>query len=94
MKEIWINLELYIKRYDFYNFRDFFWISPDFFLFKFLFKNIKKIIKKWARDPRGCDVARKATWQRHADSRSAYVAHIYYYIIIIIYIVKGVFSLA
>ena len=24
MKEIWINLELYFKRYDFYNFRDFF----------------------------------------------------------------------
>ena len=23
MKEIWINLELYFKRYDFYNFRDF-----------------------------------------------------------------------
>ena len=23
MKEIWINLELYIERYDFYNFRDF-----------------------------------------------------------------------
>ena len=27
MKEIWINLELYFKRYDFYNFRDF----SDFF---------------------------------------------------------------
>ena len=30
MKEIWINLELYFKRYDFYNFRDFFWIFPYF----------------------------------------------------------------
>ena len=29
MKEIWINLELYFKRYDFYNFRDFFWIFFD-----------------------------------------------------------------
>ena len=28
MKEIWINLELYFKRYDFYNFRDF----SEFFL--------------------------------------------------------------
>ena len=33
--------------------------------------NNKKIIKKWARGPRGCDVARKATWQRHVDPRSA-----------------------
>ena len=31
-----------------------------------------------ARDPRGCDVARKATWQRHADPRSAYVARYTY----------------
>ena len=100
MKEIWINLELYFKRYDFYNFRDFFWIFSDFsnyiFYLKTVFKLNKKIKirKKGARDPRGCDVARKATWQRHADPRSAYVAHTYYYIIIIIYIVKGVFSLA
>ena len=34
----------------------------------------------FARAPRGCDVARKATWQRHADPRSAYVAHYTYYI--------------
>ena len=97
MKEIWINLELYIKRYDFYNFRDFFWIFPDFYDLNFYLKTLKnnKKLKKRARDPRGCDVARKATWQRHADPRSAYMAHKYYYIIIIIiYIVKGVFSLA
>ena len=35
---------------------------------------------KSARVPRGCDVARKATWQSHADPRSAYVAHYIYYI--------------
>ena len=29
MKEIWINLELSFKRYDFYNFRDFLWIFSD-----------------------------------------------------------------
>ena len=48
MKEIWINLELYIKRYDFYNFRDFSWIFPDFSDLNFYLKTIKilKIIKK------------------------------------------------
>ena len=34
-------------------------------------KKINKKIKKWARGPRGCDVACKATWQRHVDPRSA-----------------------
>ena len=33
MKEIWINLELYFKRYDFYNFRDF---SKFFLIFMIL----------------------------------------------------------
>ena len=42
MKEIWINLELYFKRYDFYNFRDFFCIFPDFSDFYFLFKTVFK----------------------------------------------------
>ena len=41
MKEIWINLELYFKRYDFYNFRDFFWIFPDFYDFIFYLKTFK-----------------------------------------------------
>ena len=45
--------------------------------------NNKKKLKKGARDPRGCDVARKATWQRHVDPRNAYVARIYYIIFII-----------
>ena len=51
---------------------------------------IKKIIKKkeekggiFARDPRGYDVALRATWQRHAGPRGAYAArcdvHIYIY---------------
>ena len=74
MKEIWINLELYFKRYDFYNFRDFFWIFPDFSDLNFYLKTkkiLKIIIKRGPRGPRGWDVARKATWQRHADPRSA-----------------------
>ena len=79
MKEIWINLELYIKIYDFYKLGIFSGFLKLFFLFyfRFLIIKINKKIKKGARDPRGCDVARKATWQRHADLRSAYVARIY-----------------
>ena len=33
-----------------------------------------------ARVPRGCDVARKATWQSHAGPRSAYMAYTYIFI--------------
>ena len=35
-------------------------------------KNNKKLTKRglfFARDSRGCDVARKTTWQSHADPR-------------------------
>ena len=52
-----------------------FLIFRDFFEFIFDFKSIKKIKIKakmslfFAQDPRGCDVARKATWQSHADPR-------------------------
>ena len=63
MKEIWINLELYIKSYEFSIFRNFFRIFLN--LFKFLNnKNELKRCKKRAnsvRDPRGCDVALRAT---------------------------------
>ena len=31
MKEIWINSELYIKSYEFSNFKDFFWIFMNLF---------------------------------------------------------------
>ena len=95
MKEIWINLELYFKRYDFNNFRDFFWIFPDFSDLNFYLKTIKnilKIIKTGPRGPRGCDVARKATWQRHADPRSAPRGAIYI-ILHYVYIYKWVFVL-
>ena len=61
-----------------------------FFEFIFDFKSIKtikKIIKRGlliARDPRGCDVAHKATWQSHADPserlRSAKVTRVHIYI--------------
>ena len=42
---------------------------------------------KSARVPRGCDVARKATWQSHADPRSAPTWR-YMYIIILSYIIE------
>ena len=76
MKEIWINLELYIKRDEFSIFRDFFWI----FLNLFRFLNDKNELKKGKKrfyfraGPRGCDVACKATWQRHAGPHGAYAA--------------------
>ena len=60
MKEIWINLELYIKIYEFSIFRDFFRI----FLNLFQFLNDKNELKKGKKrfyfraGPRGCDVAR------------------------------------
>ena len=60
-------------------------IFPDFYEFYFRFKLIKKIAKTClfiARVPRGCDVALRATWQRHADPRSAYVAQDIYFIFI------------
>ena len=53
-------------------------------------KNINKKLKIWARGPRGCDVARKATWQRHVDPRSAPTWREYIlYIIIITYSKRG-----
>ena len=90
MKEIWINLELYFKRYDFYNFLGFFWIFFLIFLISFLSKNVKNKYKKNVkseRGPRGCDMARKATWQSHADPRSAptWRGYIYIYILYLLY---------
>ena len=51
MKEIWINLELYIKRYDFYKLRNFSGFLNYFYYFIFDFKPIflNKKYKKWAR---------------------------------------------
>ena len=48
----------------------------------------------WAQAPRGCDVACKATWQRHADpaQRLRGVLYIYIYMLFTI-VIKGVFSL-
>ena len=67
-------------------FRDF----PEF-IFEFKsFKKIKKRIKRglvFARDPCECDVARKATWQSHADPRKrlrgADVTCAYLYLLVI-----------
>ena len=67
MKEIWINLELYFKRYDFYNFRDFFCIFPDFSDFYFLFKTVFKKNKKMFWFARGTCV--DATW--HSGPRGS-----------------------
>ena len=41
----------------------------------------------FVRDPRGCDVARKATWQRHAVPKR----HIFISIFYIFYIVSSAF---
>ena len=74
--------------------RDFSKFFPILFLFK-MFKTIKKITKMFlffARVPRGCDVALRATWQRHAGPRGAYAAHIHY-IHILHMLYKEVFSL-
>ena len=43
-----------------------------------------KRILFFARVPRGCDVALRATWQRHAGPRGAYAALYIFFIIIII----------
>ena len=60
----------------------------------FIFKRIKKLKKDkkgfiFTRDPRGCDVACKATWQSHADPRErlhgADVTHVHIYILYIIH---------
>ena len=45
MKEIWINLEVYIKSYEFSIFRDFF---SDFSEFISIFNN-KNELKKWQK---------------------------------------------
>ena len=87
MKEIWINLELYFKSYEFSFFRDFsrfLWIN--FAIFNV--KNELKISKKglifapghvdatWHSGPRG------SATRAHA---SAYVAHMWHMCIIYIY---------
>ena len=92
MKEIWINLELYIKRYDFYNFRDFFWIFPDFSDLNFYLKTIKilKIIKKVGRGacvdatrharPRGSATRTRAARPRGSATRTHAARHVAQYI--------------
>ena len=64
-----------------------FWDFSEFILeFKSL-KVIKKLIKRgvlFARDPCGCDMARKATWQSHTNPHErlhgAEVTHVHIYI--------------
>ena len=82
MKEIWINLELYIKRYDFYNFRDFF---LDFSYFSDL-KNNKNNKKRargarvdatWYARPRGSATRTRAA--RHVAR--LYILYIFLHIV-------------
>ena len=87
MKEIWINLELYIKRYDFYKLGIFSGFLKLFFLFYFQFLIIKinKKLKKgrgtrvdatWHARPRG-----NATRTRAAPTWRVYTKLFYYYYI-------------
>ena len=66
----------------------------DFSDLNFYLKTIKNNKKRGPRGLRGCDVARKATWQRHVDPRSAPTWRLCISYIFIIYIViKWVFVL-
>ena len=76
----------------FRDFSVFFRIFYDF-IFDFNNKKINKKIKKWARGPRGCDVARKATWQHHVDPRSVPTWREYILYSIILIFIKGFFVL-
>ena len=88
-KQIWINLELYIESYDFYNLYEFFWNLYEFIS---IFKRFK-LIKNKAKI--GAFIARThvdATWQARPRGRatrthaSACVAHRWHiYLIFIIH---------
>ena len=84
MKEIWINLELYIKRYDFYKLGNFFGFLKLFFLFYFRFLNRfflnNKKIGRGARVDATCHARPRgsATWTRAARVRGANIYIIYY----------------
>ena len=83
MKGIWINLELYIKRYDFYNFRDFFWIFPNFSDLNFYLKTLKINIKK-GKKRAGPTRVRRGTQGHVAEPRGpAQRAHVARYILYI-----------
>ena len=89
MKEIWINLELYFKSYEFSNFQGFFWIFSELNL---IFKWLKWFNKK----QKGIDFFRgshvDATW--HSGPRgSATRAHTYTYIYILYSLYNGKFNL-
>ena len=89
MKEIWINLELYFKRYDFYNFLGFLWI---FYYLKMLQINIKKCKKR-----AGATRVRRGTQgqvaEPHGPAQRAYVVHLYILFIYYLYSIKVFFVL-
>ena len=90
MKEIWINLELYIKSYEFSIFRDFFRIFKTVFLILFSIFNNKKKLKKLKKGGAGPARMRRGTQGHVAAPRGPAQclrgAYILYYIIITIYI--------
>ena len=94
MKEIWINLELYFERYDFYNFNGFFWTFPDFYDFIFYLKTFK--INKKMQIARGSHAG--ATWHARPRGRATRTRATPTWRVICIYllftiVIKGVFSL-
>ena len=87
MKEIWINLELYFKRYDFYNFSDFFCIFPDFSIFIFYLKPFLKKKKNFGlrvgpawmqRGTQGHVAAPRGPMQRLCGAVNLYIYYIIY----------------
>ena len=96
MKEIWINLELYIKRYDFYKLGIFSGFLKLFFLFyfRFLIIKINKKIKKRGAGPAWMRRGTQGHVAAPRGPRTAYVARIYYIILLLLYIIKGFFNLA
>ena len=89
-KQIRINLELYLKVMIFRIYRNFSIIFLILFMFIIDFSSFK-YLNKWQEggniraSPRGCDVALRATWQHHADSRVcacvARTSHLHIYFI-------------
>ena len=83
MKKIWINLELYFKRYDFYNFWDFSGFFSLFFWLNFYLTTLKIDIKKCKKHAGPARVRRGTQGhvaEPHGPAQRAYVARYIYYI--------------
>ena len=73
-------------------FSGFFWLILPFLNDKKMIQNTTKKGGIFARVPRGCEVARKATWQRHTGPRGAY-AVMWHIIYIYLYSGYNIYSL-